>query len=85
MNSSDAFSELIERAVEAGMRKALNMSEATNRRLMTVDESSTYLALSVREIYNMMASGELPSVKHGRRTMLDIQDLDNWIVANKAA
>lgn len=81
--AGDAFAALIERAVEVAVKKALNVSEITNRRLMTIEESATYLALSVREIFNMTAAGELPPVKRGRRTMIDIQDLDRWIVRNK--
>lgn len=83
MSSGDAFAAVIERAVEAGLRRALNLSEITNKRLMSVEESATYLGLGKREIFVMIAAAELPAVKRGRRTMIDIQDLDNWIVRNK--
>ena len=76
---TDAFESLIERAVEAGVRKALNVNEVINRRLLSIDESAIYLSLSKRELYNMLAAGELPAVKHGRRTLLDIQSLNEWI------
>ena len=33
----------------------------------------------------MIASKLLPAVKHGRRTLLDIRDLDNWIATAKGA
>ena len=82
-NAGDAFGEVIARAVEAGVRKALNIQDATNRRLFTVKEAAVYLALSTREIYNMIAAGELVAVKHGRRTMADKRDLDMWIERNK--
>jgi excisionase family DNA binding protein len=78
-STTDVFESLIERAVEAGVRKALNVNEATNRRLFSIEEATVYLALSRREIYNMIASDELPAVKHGRRTLLDIQNLNEWI------
>ena len=52
---------------------------------MTVQEASVYLALSEREIYNMIANKELSGIRHGRRLMLDIRDLDHWIAAHKAA
>jgi excisionase family DNA binding protein len=80
---TDAFQHIIEQAVESGVRKALNLSEATNRRLLTITEGATYLALSKREIYNMIATGDLPAVTHGRRKMLDIHDLEEWIRRNK--
>jgi excisionase family DNA binding protein len=77
--AADAFTQLIEQAVAAGVRKALNVSEATNRRLLAVEEGAVYLSLSKREVYNMIATGELPVVTHGRRKALDIRDLDMWI------
>lgn len=80
---ADALQCVIEQAVEAGVRKALNLSELTNRRLLSIEESSTYLALSKREVYNMIGAGDLPAVSHGRRKMLDIRDLDEWIARKK--
>jgi excisionase family DNA binding protein len=85
VTASDAFSQIIQQAVVAGMRTALNISEATNRRLLSVEETALYLSLSEREIYNMGATRELLAVKHGRRTMFDLRDLDRWIELNKAA
>jgi excisionase family DNA binding protein len=83
--ATDAFQQVIERAVETAVRKALNVSEATNRRLLSVEEAAMFLSLSKREVYNMIASRELPAVKHGRRTLLDIQDLNGWIERSKSA
>jgi hypothetical protein len=40
---------------------------------------------SFSEIYNMLSNRELTGVRHGRRLLLDIEDLQQWIVANKAA
>ncbi len=82
MNAADAFGEVVERAVEAGLRKALAISEVTNRRLLTVEQTAVYLALSRREVYNMLNS-EFPAVKRGKRTMIDIRDVDNWIERSK--
>jgi excisionase family DNA binding protein len=84
-SAGDAFSEVIARAVEDGVRKALHVYDATNRRLFTVKEAAVYLALSPREVYNMIAAKELAGVKHGRRTMVDKRDLDSWIEQNKDA
>ncbi|MCU1336356.1 MAG: Helix-turn-helix domain [Bryobacterales bacterium] len=79
----DIITQAIQRAVESGVRKALNVYEATNRRLLSVKEAATYLSLSERELYNMMANHQLRAVRHGRRTMFDIRDLDTWIERNK--
>jgi excisionase family DNA binding protein len=84
-NTTDAFQQVIERAVETAVRKALNINDATNRRLLSIEEGAAYLSLSKREVYNMIAARELPAVTHGRRKMLDIRDLDQWIAQNKAA
>jgi excisionase family DNA binding protein len=81
--ATDAFQQVIEQAVETAVRKALNLSEVTNRRLFTVEEGAVYLSLSKREMYNMISNGGLTVVVHGRRKMLDIQDLNAWIEKNK--
>jgi excisionase family DNA binding protein len=81
--ATDVFSRVIEQAVEAGVKKALNISETTNRRLLSVAEASVYISLSEREVYNMISNHQLRGVKHGRRTMVDIRDLDEWIESNK--
>ncbi len=81
--ASDAFQQVIEQAVEAGLRKALNGSCAPGRRLLTIKEAAVYLALSQREVYNMIANRQLRAVAHGRRKMLDIQDVNDWIDLNK--
>ena len=80
---SDAIGAVIERAVDAGVRRALSVNEATNRRLFTIEESATYLALSRREVYNMLSTREFPVVNRGRKKMIDIQDLNAWIERNK--
>jgi excisionase family DNA binding protein len=82
-NISDAIGAVIERAVDAGVRKALNVSEATNRRLLSIEESATYLALSRREVYNMLSTREFPVVNRGRKKMIDLHDLNAWIERNK--
>ncbi len=80
---TDALTLVIEQAVEAGIRRALNGNGAMNRRLLSADEAALYVSLSRREIYNLIANRQLPAVIRGRRKMLDIQDLDAWIDRNK--
>jgi excisionase family DNA binding protein len=80
---TDAFAEIVKTAVADGVREALNVQAATNRRLLTVEQAAEYLALSKRVIWEMIASHEFPVVAHGRRKMVDIQDLDVWIARNK--
>jgi len=82
-NVTDAIAEVIQRAVAAGVREAMNVHDATNRRLFTIEQAAEYLALSKREIWSMIAAEDLPVVARGRRRMLDIRDLDSWIEISK--
>jgi excisionase family DNA binding protein len=79
----EAFAAVIEQAVEAGVKKALRVSEVTNRRVFSAEEAGIYIGLSRAEIYNMIGTRELRAVKHGKRTMFDVRDLDEWIERNK--
>lgn len=80
---TDVLQSVIEQAVEAGVRRALNVNDATNRRLLSIAEASAYLGLSKREIYNVIGMDDLKSVNHGRRKLVDIRDLDEWISRKK--
>ena len=82
-NPADAFSALIEAAVASGIKKALDFDADTNKRLLSVEQAATYLALSEREIHNMIAGHDLPAVKRGRRVLLDVRDLNGWIERSK--
>ncbi len=86
IGATDAFSQVIEQAVAAGVRKAFEgVNDGKTKRLLSVEQAATYLALSKRELYNMIANKILAAVKHGRRTMLDIHDLDAWIDSSKVS
>jgi excisionase family DNA binding protein len=58
---------VIEQPVEAPVRRALSINDATNRRFFTIEECAVYLSLSEREIHYMIARRQLPAVSHGRR------------------
>lgn len=85
MTSSDPLCAIIKSACEAAIKEALHISDMSPRRLLSVEETAVYLGLSEREIYNMITSRELLGVRHGRRLMLDIRDLETWISVHKAA
>jgi excisionase family DNA binding protein len=78
-----ALSQLVEAPCGAAIRKALNITDISPRRLMTINEAATYLAISEREVYNMLANNELLGVRRGRRVMIDPRDLEQWIESNK--
>lgn len=83
MSTTDAIAEIIRAAVAEGVREALNVQAATNRRLLSIEQAAEYLNLSERQIQAMVAAKELPVVAGGRRRMIDIQDLEVWIARNK--
>ncbi len=53
------------------------------KRLLTVEEASFYLGRSLSSVRELIWSGDLQFVKTGRRTHLDIYDLDRWIEQHK--
>ncbi len=81
----DPLSEMIRAACEDAVKAVLNISDVSPRRLLSVEETATYLCLSVREIYNMLSTRELTGVRHGKRLMVDIRDLEKWVAEHKAA
>jgi excisionase family DNA binding protein len=66
------------------IKDVLKISDISPRRLLSVEETATYLNLCEREIYNLISRKELTRVRHGRRQMLDIHDLQAWIETRKA-
>lgn len=84
MTSTDPLSQIIEAACESAIKKAMNITDLPARRLLTVEEAAVYLAISKREIYNMLANGELQAVRHGRRVMVDLRDAEKWIERKKS-
>lgn len=82
--SSNVASFSFEQAIEAACHRAVaSAMELRSRRLMKIPEAADYVALSRRELYNMIANGDLPVVSHGKCKMLDIRDLDAWIEKHK--
>jgi excisionase family DNA binding protein len=61
----------------------MGLSDVSPRRLLTAQEAGIYLALSEREVYNMIANNQLVGVRHGRRLMIDIRDIEQWIDLKK--
>ncbi len=53
------------------------------KRLYSIEEASVYFGLSVWAVRHIIWDGKIPSVKNGRRVLLDIRDMDIWIERNK--
>jgi excisionase family DNA binding protein len=49
------------------------------KRLYSVKEAASYLGRSVTALREMIWAGKLPYIKDGRRILLDVQDMDEWI------
>jgi excisionase family DNA binding protein len=57
------------------------------KRLLSIREAAQYLGLSVYTVRELIWSGVLPYVKRegGRKYLLDIRDLDDFIDSQKAS
>jgi excisionase family DNA binding protein len=54
------------------------------KRLLSVEEAAGYLGISEWSIRQRIWNGTLPVVQLGRRTLLDRQDLDQFIAIRKS-
>ena len=82
--SNPDFVEAIAARVVEKMRSEIETEGHRTKRLLTVEQSAEYLTLSMKSIHEMLTNHKLAGVKFGRKTMLDIRDLDQWIERNKA-
>ncbi len=53
------------------------------KRLFNIQEGAVYLGRSVWAVREMLWAGKMPFVKDGKRILLDIYDMDQWIDENK--
>ncbi len=53
------------------------------KRLYSVEDAAEYLGHSVWGVREMLYAGKLPFIKDGRRILVDIKDMDDWIEKNK--
>ncbi|MBI4713377.1 MAG: helix-turn-helix domain-containing protein [Planctomycetes bacterium] len=54
-------------------------NERASPRLVRIRELSNYVGLTVSNLYVMVSKQTIPYVKIGRRTMFDLQEIDQWI------
>ena len=55
------------------------MSEVISKRLYSVKEAGKYLGRSPWAIRHLIWEGHLPQVRQGRRVMVDVVDMDQFI------
>lgn len=75
----DQFASTIAEKVAA----KLATSRPSERRLLTAKQAATYLGRSLGAVQHLTSSGELPTVRSGRRVHYDLRDLDQWISGNR--
>lgn len=59
------------------------MSETISKRLYSVKEAGRYLGRSPWAIRHLIWEGHLPQVRQGRRVMVDVVDMDQFIAKYK--
>lgn len=67
-----------------GQRKGQKAADTAQKRLYSVKEASLYLGVSAWTVRERIGSGVLPVVRLGRRTLVDLRDLDRLIEVNKS-
>ncbi|MDH4080942.1 MAG: helix-turn-helix domain-containing protein [Nitrospira sp.] len=59
------------------------MSDQISKRLYSVKEAGRYLGRSPWAIRHLIWEGHLPQVRQGRRVMVDVVDMDQFIAKHK--
>jgi excisionase family DNA binding protein len=59
------------------------MMEKAPKRLLTVNEACSYLAISRMSLYRLIRRGEIRPVDLAGRTLIDMEDLDQLIEKSK--
>lgn len=62
---------------------AQRISNPVRKRLFSVKDASTFFGFSIRSVRNLVYARELPIVRLGAKTFLDIEDLEDWITKKK--
>ena len=55
----------------------------TNKRYASIKEVSAYTTLAESTLYEWSAQGRIPSIKIGRRVLLDLHDIDKVMASMK--
>jgi excisionase family DNA binding protein len=77
----DQFASLVAEKVTANLR---TLPASPPIKLYTLSQVSEMIGRSKAAVQHLVARGELPSVKSGRRVHIAAEDLDQWIRQNKS-
>ena len=64
-------------------RVLARLHQGEEPRLLSVNDSATYIGRTPKALRHMIATGTIPAVREGSRIHLDRQDLDHWIEMRK--
>lgn len=83
---SDSFIDELADKVAARVLAALSGKAAPAAGgLRALKEAAKYLSLSQTTLKLMIAQGELPIVRRGKRRMIAQEDLDRWIATHRTS
>lgn len=80
---ADALSELIKIAVREVLAETIKTTDLRSQRLLSPEQAAEYINISRARLYELLKEGEIPVVKSGRSTLIDKNDLEEWIRAHK--
>jgi excisionase family DNA binding protein len=61
------------------------MTLTTERATLSVEEAAHYIGLSRSKTWELIARGDLPSFTVGRRRLLSVERLQDWIRQQEAS
>jgi len=66
-----------------GYKRARKSPKGPIKRLYSIPEAAFYLGRTVDALREMIWAGKILCVKDGRRVLIDIKDMDDFIERNK--
>lgn len=83
----DEFVEALARRISAQIRADLMKVQQTSieRALLGMPDAARYLGRTKCAMQHLVAAGDVPYIKIGRRVFFDKRDLDAWINAKRHA
>ena len=82
LGSKDGAQDSLSNASSTDRRKE-HAKTALPRRLCSLADAASYLAVSDWTVRQMIWRGDLPHIRRGKRVLLDLQDLERWIAREK--
>jgi len=58
-------------------------SDVLPPRLLSYEATTRYVSLSYWTVRRMVVDGVIPHIKSGKRVLIDVHDLDDWIEKSK--